>query len=118
MSDKAQLILASASPRRFELLQQMCVRSLVQAVDIDETKKIKNAKKSSICIKNLGVYLKKLRVEHVNITIFTIVGTINLINAITQNKPLWQYFAYVLPFLILLFIGVAPENCYLYLALI
>lgn len=39
MSDKAQIILASASPRRFELLQQMCVRSLVQAVDIDETKK-------------------------------------------------------------------------------
>ena len=44
--------------------------------------------------------IKKLRVEHVNITVFTIVGMINLINAITQNKPLWQYFAYVLPFLI------------------
>ena len=39
MNNKAQIILASASPRRFELLQQICVTSLVQAVDIDETKK-------------------------------------------------------------------------------
>jgi len=39
MNTPAQIILASASPRRYELLQQICVRSLVQAVDIDETKK-------------------------------------------------------------------------------
>ena len=34
---KPQLILASASPRRRELLDQIGVRYLVQAVDIDET---------------------------------------------------------------------------------
>jgi septum formation protein len=34
-----QIILASASPRRFELLQQICVRAIVQAVDIDESQK-------------------------------------------------------------------------------
>ena len=44
--------------------------------------------------------IKKLRVEHVNITIFTIVGIINLINAISGHSPLWRYFAYVFPFLI------------------
>ena len=32
-----QLILASASPRRSELLQQICVRHVIKAVDIDET---------------------------------------------------------------------------------
>ena len=40
MSDNlAQLILASASPRRYELLTQIGVRVSVQAVNIDETQK-------------------------------------------------------------------------------
>jgi DNA-binding CsgD family transcriptional regulator len=43
--------------------------------------------------------IKKLRVEHVNITIFIIVGAINLINCITLKYPLWRYIAYVLPFI-------------------
>lgn len=43
--------------------------------------------------------LKKLRVEHINITVFLIVGIINLINCITMQRPLWRYFVYVLPFL-------------------
>ena len=43
--------------------------------------------------------LKKLRVEHINITVFLIVGVINLINAITMKKPPWQYLVYVLPFI-------------------
>jgi len=34
-----QVILASASPRRLELLKQIAVRALVRAVDIDETQK-------------------------------------------------------------------------------
>ena len=34
-----QIILASASPRRFELLQQINVRTIVQSVDIDESQK-------------------------------------------------------------------------------
>lgn len=34
-----QIILASASPRRLELLEQIAVRAIVQAVDIDETRK-------------------------------------------------------------------------------
>ena len=34
-----QIILASASPRRFELLQQINVRAIVQSVDIDESQK-------------------------------------------------------------------------------
>lgn len=38
-SASPQIILASASPRRFALLQQMGVRALVQAVDIDESQK-------------------------------------------------------------------------------
>jgi septum formation protein len=33
------IILASASPRRVELLKQIAVRTIVQAVDIDETQK-------------------------------------------------------------------------------
>ncbi len=42
MMDKggaAQIILASASPRRRELLQQICIKAIVQAVDIDESQK-------------------------------------------------------------------------------
>lgn len=39
MNDSAQIILASASPRRRELLAQIGVRALAQAVDIDETQK-------------------------------------------------------------------------------
>ncbi|MFV9616819.1 MAG: Maf family protein [Gammaproteobacteria bacterium] len=39
MNDSAQIILASASPRRRELLAQIGVRVMVQSVDIDETKK-------------------------------------------------------------------------------
>ncbi|NIA27705.1 MAG: hypothetical protein GWP02_06580, partial [Desulfobulbaceae bacterium] len=35
----AQLILASASPRRHELLTQIGVEVIVQSVDIDETQK-------------------------------------------------------------------------------
>jgi len=35
----AQIILASASPRRRELLQQIGIHATVQAVDVDETKK-------------------------------------------------------------------------------
>jgi septum formation protein len=35
-----QIILASASPRRFELLQQINVRAIVQSVDIDESQKL------------------------------------------------------------------------------
>lgn len=38
-SASAQIILASASPRRAELLQQIGVRAMVQAVDIDESQK-------------------------------------------------------------------------------
>ena len=34
-----QIILASASPRRFELLQQIGIRAIVQVVDIDESQK-------------------------------------------------------------------------------
>jgi septum formation protein len=34
-----QIILASASPRRLELLEQIAVRVIVQAVDIDESQK-------------------------------------------------------------------------------
>ena len=34
-----QIILASASPRRFELLQQISVRVIVQSVDVDESRK-------------------------------------------------------------------------------
>ncbi len=34
-----QIILASASPRRFELLQQISVRAIVQSVDVDESQK-------------------------------------------------------------------------------
>ncbi len=39
MNEPAQIILASASPRRRELLSQIGVRVMVQAVDIDETQK-------------------------------------------------------------------------------
>ena len=39
MTAPAQIILASASPRRRELLEQIGVRALVQAVDIDESRK-------------------------------------------------------------------------------
>lgn len=39
MNEPAQIILASASPRRRELLSQIGVRVIVQAVDIDETQK-------------------------------------------------------------------------------
>ena len=35
----AQIILASASPRRRELLQQVNINAMVQSVDIDETQK-------------------------------------------------------------------------------
>ncbi len=35
----AQIILASASPRRRELLQQVSINAIVQSVDIDETQK-------------------------------------------------------------------------------
>jgi len=38
-SDLAQVILASASPRRSELLQQIGVNAIVQSVDIDESQK-------------------------------------------------------------------------------
>jgi septum formation protein len=38
MTLTAQIILASASPRRCELLQQIGIRALVQAVDIDESR--------------------------------------------------------------------------------
>ena len=43
--------------------------------------------------------LKKLRIEHINITVFIIGGIINLINCITMQRPLWQYFVYVFPFI-------------------
>lgn len=39
MNDAAQIILASASPRRHELLEQIGVRTIMQSVDIDETQK-------------------------------------------------------------------------------
>ncbi len=39
MNEPAQIILASASPRRRELLSQIGVRVMVQSVDIDETQK-------------------------------------------------------------------------------
>ncbi len=42
MKDKsgpAQLILASASPRRRELLEQISIKAIVQSVDIDESQK-------------------------------------------------------------------------------
>ena len=39
MSASAQVILASASPRRRELLEQVGVRAIVQSVDIDETRR-------------------------------------------------------------------------------
>ena len=39
MNEPAQIILASASPRRRELLSQISVRVMVQSVDIDETQK-------------------------------------------------------------------------------
>ncbi len=39
MNDPTQIILASASPRRRELLAQIGVRMRIQAVDIDETRK-------------------------------------------------------------------------------
>ena len=39
MSTSAQIILASASPRRRELLEQIGVSAIVQSVDIDESKK-------------------------------------------------------------------------------
>ena len=39
MNEPAKIILASASPRRRELLSQIGVRVMVQAVDIDETQK-------------------------------------------------------------------------------
>ena len=38
-SGAAQIILASASPRRRELLQQVSINAIVQSVDIDETQK-------------------------------------------------------------------------------
>lgn len=38
-SGAAQIILASASPRRRELLQQICIKAIVQPVDIDESQK-------------------------------------------------------------------------------
>jgi len=37
--ESAQIILASASPRRRELLQQIGIKTIVQSVDIDESKK-------------------------------------------------------------------------------
>lgn len=40
MTLPAQIILASASPRRQELLQQIGIRAFVQAVDVDESKKL------------------------------------------------------------------------------
>ena len=39
MNETAQIILASASPRRGELLAQIGVRTIIQSVDIDETQK-------------------------------------------------------------------------------
>ena len=39
MTTSAQIILASASPRRRELLEQIGISAIVQAVDIDESKK-------------------------------------------------------------------------------
>ncbi len=39
MITKPQIILASASPRRHELLEQIGVRALVQSVDLDESPK-------------------------------------------------------------------------------
>lgn len=39
MTASAQVILASASPRRRELLEQIGVRAIVQSVDIDESRK-------------------------------------------------------------------------------
>jgi len=39
MNAAAQIILASASPRRHELLQQIAVEAIVKAVDIDESQK-------------------------------------------------------------------------------
>ena len=38
-SGAAQIILASASPRRRELLLQICIKAIVQPVDIDESQK-------------------------------------------------------------------------------
>ena len=39
MNGEAQIILASASPRRRELLEQINIRAIVQSVDIDESQK-------------------------------------------------------------------------------
>ena len=41
MNESVQIILASASPRRGELLAQIGVRVMAQSVDIDETQKHK-----------------------------------------------------------------------------
>jgi len=38
-NDSAQIILASASPRRRELLEQINIKAIVQSVDIDESQK-------------------------------------------------------------------------------
>ncbi len=52
--DSAQIILASASPRRRELLEQINIRAIVQAVDIDESQKSDEA---------VVDYVKRLAVE-------------------------------------------------------
>lgn len=52
--NSAQIILASASPRRRELLEQINIRAIVQAVDIDESQKSDEA---------VVDYVKRLAVE-------------------------------------------------------
>ncbi len=46
--ESVQIILASASPRRRELLQQIGISAIVQAVDIDETKKSNESVRSYV----------------------------------------------------------------------
>jgi len=46
--ESVQIILASASPRRRELLQQIGISAMVQAVDIDETKKSNESVRSYV----------------------------------------------------------------------
>jgi len=46
--ESVHIILASASPRRRELLQQIGINAIVQAVDIDETKKANESVRSYV----------------------------------------------------------------------
>lgn len=63
MSGGAQIILASASPRRRELLQQIGLTALVQAVDIDESRQIDE---------EVGVFVERLAMEKAQLGFDTI----------------------------------------------